>query len=224
VHRPFRGLLGVHSRYGLHTRAATKSWLALPEGFRHFVSSMPAPVASGWSVCRVGLSPTGKRRLVTAHTLCSPSPHRPERQPCRASRLWRGTVALAAPPKSASSPQTQIAHKVDAWMLSRKLASLTRRCLQPERDGKDTSTGSRRYSMSAAPDSSRDVRPQAIETRFGVVSGISVSARQHLTACSDGRSTGRELRCRGVYFRSTRGAEKRNSANPGIPKRRHPCG
>src|SRR5271167_2471849 len=42
----------------------------LSEGFRHFVSSMPAPVASGWSGCRVGLAPTGKRRLVTAH------PHR----------------------------------------------------------------------------------------------------------------------------------------------------
>jgi GAF domain-containing protein len=31
----------------------------------------PAPVASGWSGCRVGLAPTGKRRLVTAHTLSS---------------------------------------------------------------------------------------------------------------------------------------------------------
>src|SRR5271167_1029184 len=40
----------------------------LSEGFRHFVTSMPAPVASGWSGCRVGLAPTGKRRLVTAHT------------------------------------------------------------------------------------------------------------------------------------------------------------
>src|SRR5208337_3121071 len=30
---------------------------------------MTAPVASGWSGCRVGLAPTGKRRLVTAHTL-----------------------------------------------------------------------------------------------------------------------------------------------------------
>jgi hypothetical protein len=38
------------------------------EGFSHFVSSMTAPVASGWSGCRVGLSPTGKRRLSTAHT------------------------------------------------------------------------------------------------------------------------------------------------------------
>jgi hypothetical protein len=27
-----------------------------------------APVASGWSFCRVGFTPTGKRRLVTAHT------------------------------------------------------------------------------------------------------------------------------------------------------------
>jgi hypothetical protein len=36
---------------------------ALSRGFRHFVTSMPAPVASGWSVRRVGLSPTGKRRL-----------------------------------------------------------------------------------------------------------------------------------------------------------------
>ena len=40
----------------------------LIEGFSHFVTSMTAPIASGWSVCRVGLAPTGKRRLVTAHT------------------------------------------------------------------------------------------------------------------------------------------------------------
>ncbi len=39
------------------------------EGFSHFVTSMTAPVASGWSVRRVGLAPTGKRPLVTAHTL-----------------------------------------------------------------------------------------------------------------------------------------------------------
>src|SRR5664280_235446 len=40
----------------------------LIEGFSHFVTSMTAPVASGWSGCRVGLAPTGKRRLCTAHT------------------------------------------------------------------------------------------------------------------------------------------------------------
>jgi hypothetical protein len=41
----------------------------LPEGFRHIVTSMPAPVASGWSGCRVGLAPTGKRRRCTAHAI-----------------------------------------------------------------------------------------------------------------------------------------------------------
>src|SRR5271168_2315212 len=40
----------------------------LIEGFSHFVTFMTAPIASGWSVCRVGLAPTGKRRLSTAHT------------------------------------------------------------------------------------------------------------------------------------------------------------
>ncbi|MDB5603770.1 MAG: proline hydroxylase [Bradyrhizobium sp.] len=37
--------------------------VSISRGFRHFVTSMPAPVASGWSGCRVGLAPTGKRRL-----------------------------------------------------------------------------------------------------------------------------------------------------------------
>jgi len=31
AHRPFRGSLGVHSRCGLHTRAATNSWPAIPK-------------------------------------------------------------------------------------------------------------------------------------------------------------------------------------------------
>src|SRR5579863_6502665 len=69
VHCPFRGLLGVHSRYGLHTRAVTVFRDTLSEGFSHFVTSIAAPVASGWSVRRVGFAPTGKRRLVTAHGL-----------------------------------------------------------------------------------------------------------------------------------------------------------
>jgi hypothetical protein len=63
-------LLGVHSRYGLHTRAVTVYRDTLSEGFSHFVTSMTAPVASGWSRCRVGLAPTGKRRLFTAHANC----------------------------------------------------------------------------------------------------------------------------------------------------------
>jgi hypothetical protein len=39
----------------------------LIEGFSHFVTSMTAPIASGWSGCRARLAPTGKRRLCTAH-------------------------------------------------------------------------------------------------------------------------------------------------------------
>src|SRR5216117_1380769 len=62
--------LSVHSRYGLHTRAVTVYRDTLSEGFSHFVTSIAAPVASGWSVCRVGLAPTGKRRLLTAHANC----------------------------------------------------------------------------------------------------------------------------------------------------------
>ena len=68
AHRPFRGLLGVHSRYGLRTRAVTVYCDTLTRGFSHFVTSMTAPVASGWSGCRVGFAPTGTRRLFTAHT------------------------------------------------------------------------------------------------------------------------------------------------------------
>jgi len=51
----------------------------LTEGFSHFVTSMTAPVASGWSICRVGLAPTGKRRLVTAHTQLG---HWPDQSQC----------------------------------------------------------------------------------------------------------------------------------------------
>jgi len=43
------------------------------EGFSHFVTFMTASIASGWSKsCRVGLSPSGKRRLSTAHIWTPP--------------------------------------------------------------------------------------------------------------------------------------------------------
>jgi len=49
------------------------------EGFSHFVTSMTASIASGWNKsCRVGLSPTGKRRLSTAHSEQSRSKQTPE--------------------------------------------------------------------------------------------------------------------------------------------------
>jgi hypothetical protein len=54
-------------REGCRVGAATNRD-TLTEGFIHFVSSMTAPVASGWSDCRVGLLPLEKRCLCTAHT------------------------------------------------------------------------------------------------------------------------------------------------------------
>ena len=82
---PTKKITGARSKSALTENAPYKACsaftrvaactLALPpirdtliEGFSHFVTSMTAPIASGWSGCRVGLAPTGKRRLVTAHT------------------------------------------------------------------------------------------------------------------------------------------------------------
>jgi len=54
-----------------HVAACTRALLPLRDtligGFSHFVSSMTAPIASGWNGCRVEVSPTGKRRLATAY-------------------------------------------------------------------------------------------------------------------------------------------------------------
>ena len=68
--RRLLALRPAHSRSHLYVTSYT-------EGFSHFVTSMTAPVASGWSVRRVGLAPTGKRRLVTAHTYSGRSAPRP---------------------------------------------------------------------------------------------------------------------------------------------------
>src|SRR4029079_11730589 len=56
------------TRVAACTLARSPSRDPLSEGFSHFVTSMTAPVASGWRIRRVGLVTTGKRRLVTAHT------------------------------------------------------------------------------------------------------------------------------------------------------------
>ena len=48
LHHPFRGLHSVHSRYGLQTRQVAKATLCTG-GFSSFVTSAPAPVATGWS-------------------------------------------------------------------------------------------------------------------------------------------------------------------------------
>ena len=66
-HYPFRGLLSVHSHFGLHVRRVAKATL-YTGGSDGFVSSTTAPIATGRSdSCRVGFAPTGKRRLCTAH-------------------------------------------------------------------------------------------------------------------------------------------------------------
>ena len=66
-HHPFRGLLSVYSRYGLHTRQVPCRTL-YTEGFDRFVTSTIAPIATGRNdSCRVGLSPTERPRLSTAH-------------------------------------------------------------------------------------------------------------------------------------------------------------
>jgi hypothetical protein len=67
AHRPFRGLLGVQSRCGLHTRAALVA--RYTEGFSHFVTSMTAPVASGWSESPGGPFTHWNAPPFTAHTL-----------------------------------------------------------------------------------------------------------------------------------------------------------
>src|SRR4030095_8771766 len=62
------------TRVAACTRALSPIRDTLIEGFSHFVTSMTAPIASGWSGCRVGLTPTGKRRLLTAHAISRHSP------------------------------------------------------------------------------------------------------------------------------------------------------
>ncbi len=67
-HYPFRGLLSVHSRYGLHTRRVPYRTL-YTRGFNRFVTSTAAPVATGRSEsCRAGFAPAERQRLNTAHT------------------------------------------------------------------------------------------------------------------------------------------------------------
>ena len=51
---------GALTRVAACTLALSPICDTLIEGFSHFVFSMTAPIASGWSDCRVGLAPTGK--------------------------------------------------------------------------------------------------------------------------------------------------------------------
>ena len=66
-HHRFRGLLSVHSRYGLHARQVPYRTL-YTRGFSRFVTSTSAPVATGWNESyRAGFAPAERQRLATAH-------------------------------------------------------------------------------------------------------------------------------------------------------------
>ena len=66
-HHAFRGLLSVHSHYGLRGRQVPYRTL-YTRGFSRFVTSTSAPVATGRSEsCRTGFAPAKRQRLGTAH-------------------------------------------------------------------------------------------------------------------------------------------------------------
>src|SRR6516162_2708762 len=74
AHRPFRGLLSVHLRCGLHTRTVTVCRDRYPKASDTssppcLLRSLPAGAVTGW-----GLHPLEKRRLVTAHVVIGHSP------------------------------------------------------------------------------------------------------------------------------------------------------
>jgi hypothetical protein len=53
-------LLGIHSRYGLHTRAVTVFRDTFTRRLQPFRYLHDCSGASGWSIRRVGFTPTGK--------------------------------------------------------------------------------------------------------------------------------------------------------------------
>src|SRR5580658_8251332 len=99
----------AHSRRHLYVTCYT-------EGFSHFVTSMTAPVASGWSVRRVGLSPTGKRRLLTAHTYSGRSRPRPWTPQLGGNRAYRNRLGKDRSPRHGrhSIANTEYASRPDA--------------------------------------------------------------------------------------------------------------
>ena len=74
-HHAFRGLLSVHSHYGLRGRQVPYRTL-YTRGFSRFVTSTTAPVATGRSEsCRAGFAPAERQRLGTAHVKVAPATH-----------------------------------------------------------------------------------------------------------------------------------------------------
>ena len=77
-HWTFRGLLDVHSRYGLSARRAAKRPVCL-EGSDGFVPSTAAPIATGWSdpVAGWDLHPLKNHAFHGAHSVCPRAPWSP---------------------------------------------------------------------------------------------------------------------------------------------------
>ncbi len=73
-HWSFRGLLDVHSRYGLSARRAAMRPVCL-EGSDGLVASTAAPIATGWSdpVAAWELHPLKNQHLSTAHNQLDPA-------------------------------------------------------------------------------------------------------------------------------------------------------
>jgi len=101
LHQPFRGLLSVYSRYGLHARRVAYATL-YTEGFSSFVASPAASVATGWNEPVPGRDiPPLKTHVFSRRTdatgfFCSALPaHMPRPIPHRSSQFSR-------PPFSAS--------------------------------------------------------------------------------------------------------------------------
>jgi hypothetical protein len=87
----------------------------ITEGFNRFVTSTIAPVASGWSICRVGLTPTGKRHLFTAHTRSGPS----NRHPGKVGNGMQRPLALLPTRRRWHTKCTRVARGVDFATASR---------------------------------------------------------------------------------------------------------
>jgi hypothetical protein len=77
----FRGLLSVHSRYGLHARGVAMRPFT-PKSSDSFVASAAASIATGWSEPVPGreLHPPEVQRLFTAHCFKRGDPWRGHRR------------------------------------------------------------------------------------------------------------------------------------------------
>ncbi len=129
AHRPFRGLLSVHSRCGLHTRTVTVCCDRYPKASD--TSSPPCLLRSlpAGAVAGRGLHPLEKCRLVTAHVASgrsmarAPLDHRASKAGAvpsiknsgNADRLSRDTSRSPSFPRSVHSRQPGDGNARGAW-------------------------------------------------------------------------------------------------------------